>query len=57
MTTRQYARLLSDWLVGIELDPQVYGRHSLRRTKTTARCDISASISTMPHDITAGRYL
>jgi integrase len=35
MSTRQYARLLTDWLVGIGLDPQVYGTHSLRRTKAT----------------------
>lgn len=35
MTTRQYARLLSEWLTGIGLDPDVYGTHSLRRTKAT----------------------
>jgi len=35
MTTRQYARLLSEWLVGIGLDPHVFGTHSLRRTKAT----------------------
>jgi integrase len=35
MTTRQYARLLADWLVGIGLDPHVYDTHSLRRTKAT----------------------
>ena len=35
MTTRQYARLLSEWLVAIGLDPHVYGTHSLRRTKAT----------------------
>jgi integrase len=35
MTNRQYARLLADWLVGIGLDPHVYGTHSLRRTKAT----------------------
>ena len=35
MTPRQYARLLADWLVGIGLDPHVYGTHSLRRTKAT----------------------
>jgi integrase len=29
------ARLLADWLVGIGLDPHVYGTHSLRRTKAT----------------------
>jgi hypothetical protein len=35
MSTRQYARLLADWLVGIGLDPHVYGTHSLRQTKAT----------------------
>ena len=35
MTTRQYARLLSEWLSSIGLDPHVYGTHSLRRTKAT----------------------
>ena len=35
MTTRQYARLLSAWLVAIGLDPHVYGTDSLRRTKAT----------------------
>ena len=35
MTTRQYARLLSEWLTEIGLDPHVYGTHSLRRTKAT----------------------
>jgi integrase len=35
MTTRQYARLLSEWLASIGLDPQLFGTHSLRRTKVT----------------------
>ena len=35
MTTRQYARLLSEWLASIGLDPKVFGTHSLRRTKAT----------------------
>ena len=35
MTPRQYARLASDWFVGIGLDPHLYGTHSLRRTKAT----------------------
>jgi len=35
MTTRQYARLLSEWTAGIGLDPHLYGTHSLRRTKAT----------------------
>jgi len=35
MTTRQYARLLSEWIAGIGLDPHQFGTHSLRRTKAT----------------------
>lgn len=35
LTTRQYARLLADWLASIGLDPQPFGTHSLRRTKAT----------------------
>ncbi|MCW2130574.1 MULTISPECIES: tyrosine-type recombinase/integrase [Bradyrhizobium] len=35
LTTRQYARLLSEWLTGIGLDPHLFGTHSLRRTKAT----------------------
>jgi integrase len=35
LSTRQYARLLSDWVAMIGLDPSNYGTHSLRRTKAT----------------------
>jgi integrase len=35
MTTRQYARLLSEWVASIGLDPKLFGTHSLRRTKAT----------------------
>ena len=35
MTTRQYARLLSEWLTSVGLNPHLYGTHSLRRTKAT----------------------
>ena len=35
MTTRQYARLISEWVASIGLDPKLFGTHSLRRTKTT----------------------
>ena len=35
MTTRQYARLLSEWIASIGLDPHMFGTHSLRRTKAT----------------------
>ena len=33
LTTRQYGRLLDDWVALIGLDPAAYGIHSLRRTK------------------------
>jgi integrase len=35
MSTRQYARLLSEWIAGIGLDAKLFGTHSLRRTKAT----------------------
>ena len=35
MTTRQYARRVSEWIAGIGLDPHLFGTHSLRRTKAT----------------------
>ena len=33
LSTRQYARLVHDWVSAIGLDPSGYGTHSLRRTK------------------------
>jgi integrase len=35
ITTRQYARLVSDWIGSVGLEPRLYGTHSLRRTKAT----------------------
>jgi integrase len=35
LTTRQYARLVADWVSGIGLDPLKYATHSMRRTKAT----------------------
>jgi integrase len=35
ITTRQYARLVSEWIASIGLDPHLFGTHSLRRTKAT----------------------
>jgi len=35
LTTRQYARLVSDWIGSIGWDPSLFGTHSLRRTKAT----------------------
>jgi integrase len=33
LTTRQYARLVHDWVASVGLDPAKFGTHSLRRTK------------------------
>lgn len=33
MTTRQYGRLVDEWIAAIGLSPAAYGTHSLRRTK------------------------
>jgi len=35
MTTRQYARLVSEWIGSVGLDPRLFGTHSLPRTKAT----------------------
>ena len=35
LSTRQYARLLAEWVASIGLDPSLFGTHSLRRTKAT----------------------
>src|ERR1700674_1531205 len=33
LTTRQYARLVSEWIGSVGLDPKRFGKHSLRRPK------------------------
>ena len=33
LSTRQYSRLVDEWVTGIGLRPEHYGTHSLRRTK------------------------
>ena len=35
ISTRQYARLLSEWIASIGLNPKLFGTDSLRRTKAT----------------------
>lgn len=35
ISTRQYARIVDDWIKEIGLDPTQYGTHSLRRTKAS----------------------
>jgi integrase len=38
ISTRQYARLVDEWVTGIGLRPEDYGTHSLRRTKASITC-------------------
>jgi integrase len=35
ITPKQYARLVSEWIASIGLNPHLFGTHSLRRTKAT----------------------
>lgn len=35
LSTRQYARIVKEWVSAIGLDPAQYGTHSLRRTQAT----------------------
>ena len=52
MTTRQYARLLSEWIASIGLDPHLFGTHSLRRTKATLiyrRTGNLRAVQLLPH--------
>lgn len=35
LSTRQYARIVDQWVASIGLDPSAYGTHTLRRTKAT----------------------
>lgn len=35
ISTRQYARLVQNWVKSIGLEPSAYGTHSMRRTKVT----------------------
>lgn len=35
VSTRQYARIVHQWVVAAGLDPSAYGTHTMRRTKAT----------------------
>ena len=35
ISTRQYARIVREWVMSIGLEPTAYGTHSMRRTKVT----------------------
>ncbi|TQS70697.1 tyrosine-type recombinase/integrase [Rhodobacteraceae bacterium] len=38
ISTRQYARLVRDWVTSIGLEASAYGTHAMRRTKVTQIC-------------------
>lgn len=35
ISTRQYAKIVDQWVMSIDLDPNSYGTHTMRRTKAT----------------------
>lgn len=43
LTTRQYARLVQEWVASIGLDPAKFGTHSLRRTKASRLSPLSTA--------------
>jgi integrase len=54
LTTRQYARLVGEWIARIGLDPLKFGTHSLRRTKATLiyrrTGNLRAATTARPHE-------
>jgi site-specific recombinase XerC len=44
LSTRQYARLVDEWVVAIGLRPEDYGTHSLRRTKAALICKATGNL-------------
>jgi integrase len=58
ITTRQYARLVSQWIASIGLNPSFFGTHSLRRTKATLiyrRTGNLRAVQLLPGHLTACR--
>ena len=50
LTTRQYARLVSQWVASVSLDESLFGTHSLRRTATTSIFCVSIRPLNWPAD-------
>jgi site-specific recombinase XerC len=44
LSTRQYARLVDEWVVAIGLRTEEYGTHSLRRTKASIICEATGNL-------------
>jgi integrase len=44
LSTRQYARLVDEWVGAVGLDVHEYGTHSLRRTKASLICKATGNL-------------
>jgi integrase len=44
LSTRQYARLVDEWVSTVGLDKREYGTHSLRRTKVSLICKATGNL-------------
>jgi site-specific recombinase XerC len=44
LSTRQYARLLDEWVTTVGLDRREYGTHSMRRTKALLICKATGNL-------------
>ncbi len=44
LSTRQYARLVDEWVTGVGLMRSEYGTHSLRRTKASIICRATGNL-------------
>jgi len=50
LTTRQYARLVGQWVASVGLDPLKFGTHSLRRTKATLIYRRTGNLRAVQHE-------
>ena len=48
MSTRQYARLVDEWVTAVGLRRQEYGTHSLRRTKAAMIYRATGNVRAIP---------
>lgn len=55
LTTRQYGRLLDDWVALIGLDPAAYGTHSLHRTKVALVYNRTGNLRACQHHLRGRR--
>lgn len=48
LSTRQYARLVDQWVALVSLDPAAYGTHSMRRTKVSLLYNKTGNLQSLP---------